>query len=120
MSFSVNDSIRETEQNNFNFSNNSEHNIQNRFSMKKNSKLPRPNLKRRQNIVGEEQQQAILNIAYMYNQATGSVASSGTYDFSSNTYSSSGSVTSYIHVANSSSQQHVHLIPQTGKTLIND
>ena len=67
MSFSVNDSIRETEQNNFNFSNNSEHNIQNRFSMKKNSKLPRPNLKRRQNIVGEEQQQAILNIAYMYN-----------------------------------------------------
>ena len=35
--------------------------------MKKNSKLPRPNLKRRQNIVGEEQQQAILNIAYMYN-----------------------------------------------------
>jgi type II secretory pathway pseudopilin PulG len=60
------------------------------------------------------------NITYMYNQATGSVSSSGTYDYGSGSYSSSGGVASYVNVENNSHTQHIHLIPQTGKTIIND
>ena len=66
LSFSVNNSVQETEKNDFNYSNNT---IQ-KNKRKKNNKvnIVAPNkFKRRQNIVNPEDQQAILNLAYMYN-----------------------------------------------------
>lgn len=68
LSFSVNDSIQETEKNDFNYSNNSFHK---NTTTKNNALKPSPskntkNLKRRHNIVNPEDQQTILNLAYIY------------------------------------------------------
>lgn len=60
------------------------------------------------------------NITYMYNQATGSVNATGSYDFGLGTFNSFGSISSYVNVENNSHTQHIHLIPQTGKTIVND
>lgn len=60
------------------------------------------------------------NITFMYNQSNGSFASSGVYNFSSNSYSSSGSVVNYVVVSNNGRSQHIHLISKTGKTIVND
>jgi hypothetical protein len=66
LSFSVNNSVQESEKNDFNFSNNSEQDIPKRISSKKMNNFSPINLKRRHNIVGQEQQQAVLNFASMY------------------------------------------------------